>query len=429
MVYQQILIIFVLILANGVFAMAEAAIISARKARLQERANGGDARAAAALELANAPNRFLSTTQFGITLISILAGAFGGATLTDDLAAWLGQFPALEPYSHALALAVVVGGITFVSLIVGELVPKRLALNNPEAVAAMVAGPMRRLSALAGPVVTVLGATTDALLRLLGARHAGGPPVTEEEVKILIRQGAEAGVFLATEHEMVKSVFRLGDRRVNDLMIPRLQIDWLDTRAPLEDNLRKMEASGHSRFPVADGDLDRIVGVVSIREVWARQIAGQPIDLRTLAWAPPFLPEALPAFTALERLREARRDMAVVLGEYGDVQGLVTVMDVLETVVGDAPGAREEDAIRREDGSWLLDGMLPAEDVREILGLRDLPGEEQRDFETLGGFMMDRLQRLPAPGDGFEWRHYRWEVAAMDGRRVAKVVVRAIAAE
>jgi putative hemolysin len=427
MVYRQIVIIFLLILANGVFAMAEAAVISARKARLQERANGGDGRAAAALELANAPNRFLSTTQFGITLISILAGAFGGATLTDDLAAWLGRFPALDPWRHGLALALVVGSITFVSLVVGELVPKRVALNNPEGIASAVAGPMRRLSTIVTPVVAILGIATEGVLRLMGARRSDAPPVTEEEVKILIQQGAEAGVFLATEKEMVQSIFRLGDRRVNELMVPRLQAMWLDANAALEDNLRKMEASGHSRFPLADGNLDRLIGVVSVHAVWARQMAGGPVDLREIAWDPPFLPEAMPAFKALETLRASGREMAVVLSEYGGVQGLVTLFDVMEAIFAGLPegaGAPEPRASLREDGSWLLDGMLPAHDVEEILGLRNLPGQDENDYDTLGGFVMDRLQRLPAVGDAFEWHQRRWEVAAMEGRRVARVVVR-----
>jgi putative hemolysin len=427
MALRQILIIFLLILANGVFAMAEAAVISARKARLQERANQGDKSAASALDLANAPSRFLSTTQFGITLISILAGAFGGATLTDDLATWLARYPVPEGWRHGIALAVVVGGITYVSLVIGELVPKRLALNSPEGIAARVAGPMRRLSAIAAPVVTVLGASTDAVVRILGVRRSDEPPVTEEEVKILIGQGAAAGVFLPSEQDLVQGVFRLGDRRVNELMVPRVRVAWLDLDDPLEENLRKMAAAAHSRFPVADGALDRLAGVVSVRAVWARQMAGEPVDLRALAWMPPLVPEELPAVRALENFRTSGREMAVVLSEYGGVQGILTLTDVLGSVVGeirDLPGAAAARAARREDGAWLLDGLLPAAEVKEILGLRTLPNESDTDYESLGGFVMDRLQRLPSVGDSFAWHDYRWEVAALDGKRVAKVIVR-----
>lgn len=427
MVIRQIVIIFLLILANGIFAMAEAAVISARKARLQERANQGDRPARTALELANAPNRFLSTTQLGITLISILAGAFGGATLTDDLAAWLARYALPMGARHAVALAVVVGGITYVSLVIGELVPKRLALNHPEDIASRMAGPMRRLSAMTAPVVTLLGASTNVVLHLIGARRTAEPPVTEEEVKILIRQGAAAGVFLPVEQEMVQGVFRLGDRRVNELMTPRMRVDWLDLSLPLEDNLRKMETSRYSRFPIATGALDGLVGVVSMRAIWVAQRCGEPVDLRALAWRPPLFPEELPAFRALETLRSTGREMAAVISEYGGVQGILTLTDILEAVAGEGAERSDEGEPRtqhREDGSWLLDGLLPAVEVKEILGLRSLPGETRNEFETLGGFMLGRIQRLPERNDAFTWHGYRWEVAAMDGRRVAKVIVR-----
>lgn len=426
MVLRQILIIFVLILANGAFSMAETAVISSRKARLQERAAKGDKGAATALDLANAPSRLLSTTQFGITLVSILTGAFGGATLADNLAAWLARFPALDAARHGIALAVVVGGITYVSLIIGELAPKRLALKDPEGIASRVAGPMRRLSALVAPVVTLLGASTEAVVRLLGVRRSDEPPVTEEEVKILIRQGAAAGVFLPAEQEMVQGVFRLGDRRVNELMVPRVQVEWLNLHAPLEANLRKMRDVGHSRLPVADGSLDHLVGVLSVRAVWACQMDGEPVDLRALAETPPFLPEELPAFRALETFRATGQEMAVVLSEYGGVQGILTLADVLESVVGEIPerpGAPESRAIRHEDGSWLLDGLLPAVEVKELLDLPDLPDEAENDYDTLAGFMMDRLQRVPVNGDTFTWHGYRWQVQSMDGRRVATVLV------
>lgn len=430
MYLSDILILLLLVLANGVFAMSEAAVISSRKARLMERANRGDARARAALALSENPNDFLSTVQIGITLIGILAGAFGGARLSDDLAAWLARFPAIAPYSGAIALAIVVGGITYASLVIGELVPKRLALNNPEGVASAVSGPMRRLSAITMPAVRLLSFSTDFLVRILGGQKASGAPVSEEEVKILLQEGAEAGVFHASEHQMLQSVFRLTDRHVNELMVPRLQTVWLDINDPLETNLQKMEQSQHSRFPVGEGTLDNFLGMVSVKDVWAHMIEGTVLerpdfDLRELLWQPPLFPEAAGALHALETFRQTGRHTGVVLDEYGGVQGIVTLMDVLEAIVGDIPemGEIDERAVRREDGSWLLDGMLLLDEVKDRLDIRALPGEEEGHFETLGGLVMAQLERLPHPGDTFDACGWRWEVVDLDGHRVDRVLV------
>ena len=430
LVLQEILILLVLVLANGVFAMSEAAVISSRKARLQERANRGDASAAAALALAEQPNDFLSTVQIGITLIGILAGAFGGARLSVHLADWLARYPAIAAYNEQLAFAIVVGGITYASLVIGELVPKRLALNNPESVSSFIARPMRGLSTITMPFVRILSFSTDLVVRLLGAQRSGDPSVTEEEVMILLQEGAEAGVFHASEHQMLQSVFRLTDRHVNELMVPRLQTVWLDINDPLETNLQKMEQSQHSRFPVGEGTLDNLLGMVSVKDVWAHMIEGTVLerptfDLRELLWQPALFPEAAGALHALETFRQTGRHTGVVLDEYGGVQGIVTLMDVLEAIVGDIPemGELDERAVRREDGSWLLDGMLLLDEVKDRLDIRALPGEEEGHFETLGGLVMAQLERLPRLGDTFDACGWRWEVVDLDGHRVDRVLV------
>ena len=296
----SIIIIVLLMILNGLFAMSEAAVISARKAKLQQRVNEGDAQAQAALELANNPNRFLATVQVGITLIGILAGAFGGATLTDDLAAWLERVPWLAPYAGAISLAIVVVGITYLSLIIGELVPKRLALRNPEQIAGLVAAPMHLLSVVVNPAVYVLGVSTDAILRLLGSQPSTDPPVTEEEIKVLIQQGTQAGIFEAVEQDMVEAVFRLNDQRALDLMTPRPEIIWLSLDDSHEDIVAKITESGYSRFPVCRDSLDHVLGVVRAKDLLARSLAGESFDLKASMRAPIFVPETALAVNVLE---------------------------------------------------------------------------------------------------------------------------------
>jgi putative hemolysin len=422
----EIVAILLLILLNGAFALSEMAVVSARKARLEQRANAGDRRARAALELANEPNQFLSTIQVGITLVGILTGAFGGARLAGPLAAQLQRVPALAPYSEPLALSSVVLASTYLSLIVGELVPKRLALNSPERSAAAVAIPMRALARLAAPLVALLGASTDLVLRLLGQRPAAEAPVTEEEVKILIEQGTRAGVFEAAEQEIVESVFRLGDRRVSSLMTPRPEIAWLDLEGAPERIRRAIVEHEHSRFPVGRGGLDEVVGIALAKDILAPAPPDRPLDLEALVRPALFVPESMPAFRALETFKRSGCQIALVVDEYGSVQGLVTIIDLLEALVGDIPSPAElaePPALRRPDGSWLLDGTLPFEDAKEMLGLGELPGEGSGDYHTVGGLMMRQAGRIPGVGDGFEWEGLRFEVVDMDGNRVDKVLV------
>ncbi len=429
----EILIIFLLLLANGFFAMSEIAVVSARRARLQQRAEDGDVRAADALALAQDPDDFLSTVQVGITLIGILAGAFGGATVARYLAAALAAIPALAPYSSALGLAVVVVLITYFSLVIGELAPKRLALNAPERIAMVVARPMRSLARLVAPVVWLLSTSTDLLLRLLGFRPSGEPTVTEEEIKIMMAQGAQAGVFTAAETEVVQNIFRLADRTVSSVMTPRLDIVWLDLDDTTDQIRCKVAESGFSRFPVCQGGLDNVVGIVEAKALLVCQWEGGPLDLRSVMQPPQFVPEASSAVSLLSLFQESGLHCALAVDEYGSVQGLVTLHDVLRAALGDVTGAvpgEEPLAVQREDGSWLLDGRLSAEDLRSLLGLRgELPGEEEGAYETLGGFVMMHLGRIPEVADHFEWAGLRFEVVDMDGRRVDKVLVTPAAAD
>jgi putative hemolysin len=422
----EVFVITLLILANGVFAMAEIAVVSARKARLQEWAEAGNARARTAFELAQDPSDFLSTVQIGITLVGILAGAFGGARLAEPLAEALHPVPGVGAYSEELSLALVVVGIAYLSLIVGELVPKQLALTNPERIAAAVAGPMRLLSRLASPAVRLLSLSTAAVLRLLRVRPVAEPPVTEVEIRLLMQQGAQAGVFEEAEHEMVQSVFRLGDRRIGALMTPRTDIVWLDLNDPPEELRRRVLETVHSWLPVCRGDLDQLVGVARAKDLVVPLLSAQLGELEALVQQPVLVPESLPALRALDMFRQAGIHIALVVDEYGGIQGLVTPIDLLEALVGEMPDAgtsAEPDVVRREDGSWLVDGMLPSDELKALLQLRSLPGEETGVYQTLSGFVMQQLGRIPATGDHFAWGGFRFEVVDMDGHRVDKILV------
>ncbi len=406
--------------------MSEMAVVSARKVRLQQWANEGDAKARAALELANAPNQFLSTIQIGITLIGILTGAFGGATIAQAFAALLSQIPWLAPYSRVIGLGFVVLVITYLSLIIGELVPKRVALNNPERIAATVAAPMRALSAIAAPVVHLLSSSTDVVLRLMGIVPSAEPHVTEEEIKVLIEQGTEAGTFEAAEQDMVQRVFRLGDRRVSGLMTPRLEIVWLDLEDSPEENRQKMTTSVHSRFPVCQGSLDNVLGIVQVKELLARMLADQPLDLTASLQTPLFVPEGMLALKVLELFKQSGTHTALVIDEYGVTQGLVTLNDILEAIVGDIPSfdeLAEPQAIQREDGSWLLDGMMPVEEFLKLFEMKETSETQEGNYQTLGGLMITHLGRIPTSTDHFEWSGLRFEVMDMDGNRVDKVLV------
>ena len=426
-IFLEAIIILLLILVNGIFSMSEIALVSARKARLQQAADEGDERARAALTLAASPTGFLATVQIGITLAGILAGAFGGATLAEAIAATVATVPALAPYSEAIGVVSVVVIITYLSLVLGELVPKRLALTNPERVAAIMAGPMRALAAVAHPLVRFLSASTDLVARLLGIRPSNEPAITPEELRILIEQGTQTGVFEEAEQDMIEGVLRLDERRVDGLMTPRTQIVWLDVDDPPETLRQKIETSGFSRFPVCQGNLENVQGTVRAKELLVQSLACQPLDLRAIVQPALFVHETTTALRLLELFREHKRHIALVTDEFGSIQGLITHNDVLEAVVGAMPSpgdTSEPGAMQREDGTWLIDGLLPIETLKRLLRIdAELPGEEQGAFQTLGGFAMHQIGAVPVAGESFVWGDLRFEILDMDGRRVDKVLV------
>lgn len=423
--FIEVIVTLLLILLNGIFSMSETAFVSARKARLQQRADKGDASAQAALDLMNAPNRFLSTVQIGITLIGILAGAFGGATIAQSLSVSLRQISWLAPYAETVSLAIVVTAITYLSLVIGELVPKRIALNAPERIATAVVRPMRLLSLLASPLIAFLSFSTEAVLRLLRVHPSSDPPVTEEEITHLIGEGRLAGVFEETEQDLVERVFRMGDRRVNALMTPRIEINWIDIDDPVDQIHQMISNSTRTRFPVCQDTLDNVLGILHVKDLYVQLAAGQPMDLRAIIQPALFVPDSTRAFSLIERFKQSGRSIALVVQEYGEIEGVITLTDLMEALVGDLPTAGEpveQDAMQREDGSWLLEGAISLEELQEILGIESLPDESSHGYETLGGLVMQELGRIPIVTDSFELAGWRFEVIDMDGRRVDKVL-------
>jgi putative hemolysin len=421
-----ILVIVLLIVVNGIFVMAEMAVVSSRKPRLQQFANEGSHGAQAALELATHPDRFLATVQIGITLIAILTGAYGERTLTERLSSTLEEMPQFAEYGEAIAFAIVVVAITYLSLVIGELLPKRLALHNPERIASAMARFMNFLSRIGAPAVGFISGSTRVVMGALRLHPSETPPVTEEEIKVMMEQGAEAGVFEEAEHDIVKSIFKLGDRAVSALMKPRRDVVWLDLDDPLIESEKKLASSLHSRFPVGQGSLDNVLGIVQTKDLLTRCLAGSKMDLRESLRPPLFVPEGLPALRLLEMFKKSRTHVALVVDEYGGVEGLVTLNDILEDLVGDVasvdmPG--EQQVYQRADGSWFIDGKLLIDDLKEVLHISKLPDEESGSYQTLGGLVMLQVGRVPVTGDAFETEGYKFEVVDMDGKRVDKVLV------
>lgn len=416
----QILVIIAVILINAVFVLSEMSVASSRKARLQQRVNEGDRGANTALRLLENPNLFLATVQIGITLVSVLVGAVGGVTLSTPLSTLFMQVPALAPFAESLALGIVVVAITFVSIVLGELVPKRIALHNPERIASILAGPMIVVSRILTPFVWLLGRITDFVLKTLGVKPGTEPPVTEEEIQLLIDQGTQAGVFEEAEHDMVEGVFSLGDQRVYSLMTPRTGVVYLDVDDSVEEIRDKIANSEFSRFPVRQGTLDVILGIVKARDLLVRSLSGAPIKLKDLLKPAFFIPETMFASRALEIFKEKGTEILLVIDEFGGLQGLLTINDIIEEIVGQIE-LEEPQATQRQDGSWLLDGMLEVDEFKEIFKLTGLPHEEE--YETLSGFVMVSLGRVPQTADHFEWHGLRFEIIDMDGRRVDKVLV------
>ncbi|MBV5287188.1 MAG: HlyC/CorC family transporter [Methyloversatilis discipulorum] len=427
---MDVALLFALILLNGVFAMSEIAVVSSRKARLIGLAEDGHKGAQAAVRLHDDPSNFLSTIQVGITSIGILSGAMGETVLADPLAAWLSGFPLIEPYARTVALSVVVVGITYFSVVVGELVPKRLALLAPEGIASLISRPMVLLARVARPLVWVLSVTSNAILRIAGARRTDEPPITDEEIKVLMGQGAEAGVFHQSEQQIVSNVLRLDELRVGAIMTPRKDIHAIDLDDPEDDIRRRIADSPYSRVLVCRDGLEHVLGVLQSGALLKQSLAGETIDRRSieaLLEAPLYVPDTVSTAQLLENFRRTRKHLALLVDEYGDLQGLVTVNDVLAAIVGDmsVPTAQEEaDVVQRADGSWLVNGGTSIERVKSVLGIDDaLPGEDSGNFHTVGGLVLHMLGRIPVATDFFEVAGLRIEVMDMDRNRVDKVLV------
>ena len=420
----QFLILLALLALNGLFAMAELAIVSSRRIRLKQMADKGSKGARAALKLMEEPTRFLSTVQIGITLIGVLAGVYSGANFAGPLGDWLTRFPWLAPYAGTVAYVLVVVGVTYLSLIIGELVPKRWALGHPEAIAAVMAPPMQCVAKVSAPLVWLLQRSTDLVLKLLGQGRSARHHVTEEDVRAMIAEGTREGVFHHEEHRMIEGVLKLADRNVRSIMIPRGDILWIDVEDSRETVWNAVKASGHARYLVCRGELDELIGVATVTDLleWTRDPSGPELAQRTAA--PLVVQETTTVLRLIELFREAAVHLAVVVDEHGSIEGIVTSTDVLEAIAGEIPELGDTDlpeAVKRGDDSWLLDGRLAIDEAERLLGRSDLRSGD--DYTTIAGFVLAQLGRVPATAAAFEWKDLRFEVVDMDGRRIDKLLV------
>jgi len=417
-------IVFLLLLLNGFFAMAELAIVSARRARLKQMAEEERRGAQLALELADEPTHFLSIVQIGVTLNSILAGVFSGTTLAGPLAEVLNKVSWIAPFSEAASLAITVVGITYLNLVIGELLPKRVGLAYAEIIAVRVAHVMRFLAWLAAPVVWLLGVSTDFLLKVLRLDNPPAILVTEEEVKDLIAEGTESGVFKPAEKKMIERVMRLADRTVRTIMTPRIDMVWLDKDSVPDEHARIIDANRFSRFPLARDDMEEVLGVVHAKDLLNAMFEGLPMDVGAICRPPLIVPDTTPVLRLLDQFKHTGHHMAIIIDEYGSVEGLVTLTDIMEAIIGALPEMEQElsgKPVRRANGSWLVDGMMPIDEVETLLGVKNM--RDGGDFHTIAGFVIDKLGRIPSAGDHFVWNEIRFEVVDMDGRRVDKVLI------
>lgn len=424
-IFTEVVVILLLLVANGVFAMTEIAVVSARKTRLREMARRGDSRAQVAIELAESPNRFLSTVQIGITAVGIFAGAFGGATIAGEIAKAVQDVPVLAPFSRAIGLACVVMGITYLSLVIGELVPKRIGLSNPEGITVFIAKPMNALSKFANPAVRLLSSSTELLLRLFGVKPISNP-ITEDEVKGLMQEGLRAGAFQQVESEMVSNVLGLDVLPVHEIMTPRPKIIWVNRDDPHQTVWHKIVVSGHSYYPVYEGNRDNVVGFVSVKSIYANLAAGAGVKIADLTVKPLVVPATQTVIQFIETLKKSGNHLALVADEFGSIVGLVTFSDVMEAIVGEFPSQAERAkpaAQKRPDGSWLIDGMIEIERVEAVLPGFQSDDDVSKDFQTLAGYVVKQLGRLPREGETFEAHSYVFEVLDMDRHRVDKVLV------
>ncbi|CAG9175449.1 hemolysin family protein [Cupriavidus pinatubonensis] len=426
---MEIAILLALILLNGLFAMSEIALVTARRARLQRQVEEGDRGAIEAIKLGEDPTRFLSTVQIGITSIGVLNGVVGESTLAQPLGVWLQGFGLPQTTAGYVATAIVVAGLTYFSIVLGELVPKRLGQMAPESIARLAARPISWLAVASTPFVKLLSGSTRLVLRILGVKTDRGPGVTEEEIHALLIEGSEAGIIEQHEHTMVRNVFRLDDRQLASLMVPRGDVVYLDVEVPLDENLKRIEESDHSRFPVVRGGMHDIVGVVSARQLLARRLRGEEADLMSAVQPAVFVPESVTGMELLENFRGSGGQIAFVIDEYGEVLGLVTLQDLIEAITGEfkPDSVDEEWAIQREDGSWLLDGLIPIPELKDRIGLRQVPEEEKERYHTLSGMLLLLLGRLPQTADSVQWGDWRFEILDMDGKRIDKVLASRVA--
>ena len=428
--FAEGLVVLFLIGCNGLLSMAEIAVISSRKTKLNQMSQQGQPGAKIALALASAPTSFLASVQIGITLIGVIAGAFGGATMSEELATIIKTMVTPESqlahYADPIAFGAVVVTITLLSLVIGELIPKRIGMNSPERIALAMAYPLSLLARFMTPLVRVLSFATDRTLIFLGITTGTRDEVTEEEVKLMIEQGTAAGVFEKVEESIMKRALRLGDRRVDELMTPRLKIVMLDLADSFEDSMRKMMASPHSYFPVYETNPDQVTGLISVKQLWQVLATGNRPDLRKMTLDPLFVMESTPSLKVLEMFKSSGKHLAIVIDEYGGTAGIITLIDVLEAIAGDIPddeAKSEKSAVKRKDGTWLVEGMIGLQDMKDLFSFTSLPHEKDGGYQTLGGMIMMSVGRIPRETDVVLWQGWRFEVMDMDGRRVDKVLV------
>lgn len=423
----SIIIILILIVANGIFSMTEIAIVTSRKARLEKLEEDGNKKAKLALKLAENPNQLLSTIQIGISLIGVVTGAFGGATIARQLSVYLDKIDFLQPYSYQVSFIVVIGFTTYLSLIIGELVPKRLGMSNPEKVSLIVAKPMYYFAKVGKPIIWLLSKSTELVLKILGVKTTNQPDVTEEEITQLIEQGVYSGVVEEIEQDMVEQIFYLGDKRLGDILTPRTQIVWLDIEKPFEENIRKMNESNHSRFPVGQGSLDNFLGIIHTKDVFAKMAEGKPFRLADCIKETIVLPEPMKVFQALDAFKKSGQHEAIVIDEYGGIEGYVTIYDFMENIVGDLPQVEDEEEpqiIQRTENTWLADGLISIDQFRRYFDLEDEPElRGGNNFHTLGGFITMSLGDIPKVKDTVEIENLILEVVDMDHVRVDKVLI------
>ncbi len=430
MVYMEILILVSLILLNGLFAMSEIAIVTARKSRLTALAHNGRSSAAIALKLAEDPTQFLSTVQIGITSIGILNGIFGEAVLAGPFSMWLQSYGLSEAFSSIFSTVLVVVVVTYVSIVIGELVPKRIGQISAETIACIMAKPMLLLAMLTKPFVWLLSGSTHAMMRLFGFAHSQESNVTHEDIQALLQEGSSSGVIEHTEHTMVKNVFRLDERSISSLMVPRSDIVFLDIELPLAENMQRVMQSPHSRFPICKGHADELIGIISAKQLLAQSVAGTLNDLQQLAQPCNFVPDSLTGMELLEHFRSSGSQMVFVVDEYGDLKGLVTLQDLMDALTGEFNQAdsAEQDmmVVQRDDGSYLLDGLLPVIDLKDCLGISKLPEEDSKRYQTLNGLIMMLLGKIPQTADKVELDDWLLEIVDMDGKRIDKVLAKRI---